>query len=100
MPLIPDLIRQQIPAIYAQEKVPDAIVHVKLFMPDSSWTWYVTEIAEDGDEAFGLVVGFETELGYFSIREIESVRGPLGLPVERDLYFDPMPLSKVRAMHP
>lgn len=25
--------------------------------------------------------------------EIESVRGPLGLPIERDLYFEPTPLE-------
>ena len=29
------------------------------------------------------------ELGYVSIEEISGVRGPLGLPVERDLHFDP-----------
>ena len=31
------------------------------------------------------VDGFEKELGYFSLRELESARGPLGLPIERDL---------------
>jgi hypothetical protein len=32
---------------------------------DSSWTWYSTEF--DGEDLFfGLVVGFETELGYFN----------------------------------
>ena len=42
---------------------------------------------------FGLVCGMERELGYFSLAELQSVRGPLGLRVERDLYFTPTPMS-------
>ena len=68
---------------------------VKFFTPDSYWTWYATEF--DGtDTFFGLVDGQEQELGYFSLSELEDVRGPLGLPVERDLHFNPTPLSEVR----
>ena len=48
---------------------------------------------------FGLVVGHETELGYFSVSEIRRARGPLGLPVERDLFFQTAPLSTVRVRH-
>jgi hypothetical protein len=36
---------------------------------------------------FGLVVGLETELGYFTLNELESVRGPMGLKIERDRHF-------------
>ena len=43
-----------------------------------------------------VAVGFERELGYFSLTEIEGVRGKLGLPVERDLYFEKKPLSQCR----
>ena len=74
------------------------MVQVKFFTPDAQWTWYATEF--DGEDLFfGLVVGLETELGYFSLLELESVRGPLGLPIERDMYFEPKTLSKVRALH-
>ena len=38
---------------------------------------------------FALVDGFEKELGYQSIDELEQVRGHLGLFVERDLSFTP-----------
>lgn len=48
---------------------------------------------------FGLVLGLEIELGYFSLSELQSVRGALGLPVERELYFRPAPLSQVRKRH-
>jgi len=56
----------------------------------------VTEISIDADICFGYVVSpFESELGYFSLKEIESVRGSLGLGVERDLSFKATPLSKL-----
>jgi hypothetical protein len=42
-----------------------------------------------------LVDGFERELGYFSLDELEQLRGPLGLPVERDLYWKPTLLSEL-----
>jgi hypothetical protein len=34
------------------------------------------------------------EWGYFSLSELQSVKGPFGLGIERDLYFDPQPISK------
>ncbi|MCL4488384.1 MAG: DUF2958 domain-containing protein [Chloroflexi bacterium] len=48
------------------------------------------------DIFFGAVSGAEFEIGYFSLSELESLRGPLGLSVERDLYFKPTPLSQIR----
>ncbi len=87
--------RRTLPPLYSAEKQDDPMVYAKFFTPDSSWTWFVLEF--DGkDTFFGLVVGLETELGYFSLGELESVRGPLGLRIERDLYFEPQSLSKVR----
>jgi hypothetical protein len=50
----------------------------------------------DGEDTFfGLVDGHERELGYFSLRELESVRGALGLPIERDLYWRPKTLREI-----
>ena len=37
--------------------------------------------------------GIEVELGYFALSELQSIRGKFGLPVERDLYFQPTRLS-------
>jgi hypothetical protein len=70
---------------------------VKLFTPDGAATWLLTELdPDDPDIAFGLCdlgMGFP-ELGSVRISEIASVRGALGLPVERDFYFEPdKPLS-------
>ncbi len=44
---------------------------------------------------FGLVDGFEKELGYFNLSELEEVTGPLGLPIERDLWFEPKTLEEI-----
>jgi hypothetical protein len=70
---------------------------VKFFTPWGSATWLLTELDADGDTMFGLCDlghGFP-ELGYVSLRELESLRGPAGLKVERDLYFEAdEPLSK------
>ena len=63
---------------------------VKLFTPDAGATWLLTELdPEDEDLAFGLCdLGLgEPELGYVRISELQALRGPLRLPVERDLHF-------------
>lgn len=64
---------------------------VKLFTPDAACTWLLSEIdPDDYDIAFGLCdLGMGTpELGSVRISELERLRGRLGLPVERDRYFE------------
>jgi hypothetical protein len=98
MKLLTKEIRDKLPPLYSQEKVQDPMVQVKFFTPDSNWTWYGIEF--DGkDLFFGWVVGFEKEMGYFSLKELESARGPLGLAIERDKWFTPMRLSEVKKLH-
>lgn len=68
----------------------DFLPVVKLFTPDANCTWLLTELDPDEpDIAFGLCdLGMGCpELGIVRISELESVRGALGLPVERDLCF-------------
>jgi len=62
---------------------------VKLFTPDAQCTWLLTELGND-DIAFGLCdLGLGCpEVGFVCMREIRDLRGPLGLPVERDFHFD------------
>jgi len=95
MKLLTKEIRKKLPLLYSQESLgKEAIVHVKLFTPDSSWTWYITEF--DGEDTFfGLVDGHEKELGYFSFTELQTVRGSMGLPIERDLYWKPKTLKEI-----
>jgi hypothetical protein len=69
---------------------PDFWPVVKLFTPDAGSTWLLTEIdPEDPDIAFDLCdLGLgHPELGSVSLSKLESLRGQLNLPVERDLYF-------------
>lgn len=65
---------------------------VKLFTPDANATWLLSEIDPiEPDLAFGLCdlgLGFP-ELGSVSLIELRALRGRLGLPVERDLFFEP-----------
>jgi hypothetical protein len=96
MQLLTNELRQRLPPLYSSENEADPFVICKFFTPDSSWTWYAMEF--DGDDTFfGWVEGLENELGYFSLSELESVRGPLRLAIERDLYFEPCRLSQVKA---
>lgn len=99
IPLLPDEIRAQLPPLYSgEEQGLEAKALVKFFTPDSNWTWYASEF--DGDDTFfGLVSGFEVELGYFSLSELESVHGPLGLPIERDKFFEPTSLRELQEQH-
>ena len=95
MKLINDEIKRVLPKLYEQDsKGLNAIAHVKFFTPDSNWTWYATEF-DGSDIFFGLVDGLYKELGYFSLSELKSIKGPLGLKIERDLYFEPTTLEEL-----
>jgi exonuclease III len=104
MKLLTDEIRQTLPALYSQDgKGSKAVAYVKFFTPDSNWTWYAAEGEPVRDDSgaevdfqfFGLVDGFEKELGYFNLSELEQARGPLNLPIERDLYWTPKTLKQI-----
>ena len=99
MMLLTKAIRAALPPIGStQVQGQDALARVKFFTPDAGWTWYASEF--DGEDLFfGLAVGFEPELGYFSLKELGQVRGKLGLPVERDKWFRPTPLRALMREH-
>lgn len=96
MSLLPKEIKEQLPKLYANEELGLAAqALVKFFTPDSNWTWYASEF--DGEDIFfGFVIGLFAELGYFSLSELEEIRGPLGLPIERDEHFKPTTLQEVK----
>ena len=48
---------------------------------------------EDDFRFFGYVIGQFSEAGNFLLSELESLRGPLGLPVERDRHLTPTRLG-------
>ena len=91
---------EKIPALYANENVEDydsVLAPVKLFSPYANWTWYITEWNAETGECFGLVDGFEKELGYFDLTEMAEATVLGGVPaVERDLYWKPTSLGEIR----
>ena len=71
------------------------MVVAKFFDPMGSWKWYLMNLAEDGDYAWGIVKGFEVEMGSFSMNELQNVKLPFGLGIERDMYFEPIKASEL-----
>ncbi len=95
--LIPESILENIPDLYETERATNPMCQIKLFTPDAQWTWYIIEFSkEDKSTCYGYVKGFESELGYFSLQELKSIKGPLGLAVERDISFKPTALAIIR----
>jgi hypothetical protein len=101
MQLLTEELRASLPPLYAQDGNKNPTVHAKFFTPDSNWTWFITEGGPEEDDYifFGYVIGQAEEWGYSALSDLESVRGPLHLPIERDLYFKPGPWSEVIARY-
>ncbi len=118
--LMNDEIKAKLPPLYANEALGwEATAPVKYFSPAANWTWYASEASalmqDDTYQPlakvdlndpqvqdvifFGLVSGFEIELGYFTLSELQSTHGGLGLPLERDLYYEPKTLRELQTMH-
>lgn len=82
-----------------QEEVKDPLVVAKFFNPTGAGTWYATEYEPESKMFFGYVSIFgdwNDEWGYFSLEELESLKGPFGLGIERDLYFVSKPFSQIK----
>jgi hypothetical protein len=111
MKLLPKEVEETLPKLGSTRNEEDPLVRVKFFDPYGSWKWYVIEgemfekgnaTILDGKEypndiiLYGLVEGFENELGDFSLTELELIKTPWGMPrIERDLYFTPIRLSEL-----
>jgi len=71
-------------------------VVAKFFNPTGAWTWYLmNQDPADPDYLWGIVKGFEVEIGSFSLSELQSFKGQFGLGIERDLYFTPKPAKEI-----
>lgn len=93
--LMPREVAATVPPLYATEGEDAPVARIKLFSCLNGWTWYVTEYDPATGEAFGLVQGFETEWGYFSITEMEELNRSKGFNiVERDECFEPQPARR------
>ncbi len=75
------------------DKGNDATVIAKFFNPCGRSTWLITE-AEKQNNGDYLMYGYcclndpeLAEFGYVSLNELESIKLPFGLSIERDLYI-------------
>lgn len=98
MKLITKEIAKRTPEIgtNANKKPEDITIQFKLFCPWSSWNWYISEANFETGELFGYCVGFEKEWGYVDLNELLEIRGPGGLRIERDRFFDPVKFSELK----
>jgi hypothetical protein len=90
MKLMTKAIEKRFAAIGSQEGSKDPIVVAKYFYPAGSCTWFATEYLPEYRQFFGFVILFgdhNDEWGYFSLDQFEEFKGPIGLGIERDLYF-------------
>src|SRR6266496_5545066 len=82
----------------SQEEVEDPVIVARFFDPAGSGNWYATEYDPKDKMFFGYVSIFgdwNDEWGYFSLAELESYVGQLGLGIERDLYWEEVKASTV-----
>lgn len=86
--------------LYSQDgKGKDAKVICKFFNPCGRGTWYVLEAEKqaNGDWLFfGLVDLYEREYGYFTLSQLQEIRLPFGLHIERDMYFDVVKVNELK----
>ena len=70
-------------------------VVAKYLNPAGKGTWYLMNTEPESDYAWGIVNLFDIEMGSFTISELENIKLPFGLKIERDLYFEPMKAKDV-----
>lgn len=116
--LLDETTAKRLPPLYSNEAMGlNALAQVKFF--SSGWTWYASEasaVLPDGTYKplseidpydpsvedvifFGLVDGFELELGYFSLSELEGANEDTIATIQRDTNFSPTSLKDLQDHH-
>ena len=101
--LLTKVLAKTIPALYATDGLSEAekTVPVKFFDPCGRGTWFVVEF--DGEDTLFCwcvsPLGPDCdEFGYASLAELSALRNRLGLPLERDEWWNPeTTLEKAKA---
>ena len=88
--------RERLPPLYSQENNRNPKGQVHYFDVFSKWHWYAIEF--DGkDLFFGLVLGLEEELGYFSLSDfIELNKTSKKTYIVKDSKFKPQSIKEIR----
>ena len=74
----------------------DQEVVAKFFNPIGQGTWYLMNKSPEDSYCWGIVDWMALEVGSFDIKELEETELPMGMKIERDLYFSPKPLSEIK----
>lgn len=99
MQIITKAIRNKLVANHkAQDGTKSFKAVLKLFNPTGIGTWYLSELDETTNNAFGLCCLQEKELGYVNLDELLSYKGVFGLGIERDKYFTPKTLDECKEL--
>ena len=97
MKLLTKELEKRFKEVGSQQEEKDPIVIAKFFNPVGIGRWYAIEYIPKDKVFFGYVSLFEDyndEWGYFSLEELESIKGFGGLGIERDLYTPEQSISK------
>ena len=98
MKLLSNVLVKRFAQVGSQENCKDPIIIAKFFNLSGPGTWYATEYDPETQTFFGYVSIFgdwNDEWGNFSLEELESFKGPFGLGIERDLWWNEQPASAV-----
>ena len=90
MKLMTKALKERFAQVGSQAEEKDPLVIARFFNPNGAGTWYATEYDPRRKVFFGYVSIFgdhNDEWGSFSLDELQSYKGPLGLGIERDRYF-------------
>lgn len=89
--LLPQELVERIPELYETDGTPleDKVIHAHYFIGAADW--HIAELDRETGEMFGrcnLGLGYP-EWGYVRIQDLAELKGQFGLPVERELDFEP-----------
>lgn len=89
MPLLTDDLKSRLPPLNSQEAEADPFVYAKFFLPGTDTAWYVTEGQEAGQDFvfYGFVTQPVNDFGEFYLSQLNRIRGPNGVCVDRDPNF-------------
>ena len=89
--LLTKQLKRVIPDLGTTDNQVDRIVYTRFYVPNNNWEWYPFELSNQSDMMYGLVIGFEKEIGYFSEQELLSSKS-----VYRDTSFEPIKWSELK----
>jgi len=89
MGLLTEELRDRLPPMHSQEAEDEPWVYACFFLLQTTWRWYVIEGEPlAGDFLFfGFVEGLESEFCQFLLSELEALRGPKDVFVQRQESF-------------